>query len=42
LTVFGRRGQYALVHPNDVFPTAMRLAALQMLGYLYSTLGSLI
>jgi len=47
----GKRGEYSLVHPNDhvnlgqstndVFPTAMRLAALMLLDKLYPVLGEL-
>jgi aspartate ammonia-lyase len=47
----GEKGDYAIVHPNDhvnmsqstndVFPTAMRLAALELGGNLIATLGLL-
>lgn len=47
----GRKGDYGQVHPNDqvnmaqstndVFPTAMRLAALSLLEGLYASLGKL-
>jgi aspartate ammonia-lyase len=38
----GNLGEYKHVHPNDVFPTAMRLAALLELEKLYSVLDGLI
>lgn len=47
----GEKGDYSIVHPNDhvnmsqstndVFPTAMRLAALELTGNLLATLGLL-
>ncbi|HET6421475.1 MAG TPA: aspartate ammonia-lyase [Geobacteraceae bacterium] len=47
----GKRGEYAMVHPNDhvnmaqstndVFPTAMRLASLRMISYLRPALERL-